>query len=211
VSSLLIALLGALLVPLFVGTWRTSLAGLGAQGLLMALIAWRLEANPSTFEDWLVLVDLVVVRGFVAPLALFTVLHRRKAPSRSDVIPPNLLSWTFALGLVLASFSFSETLVVDPGDPQTLVAVATAGVLLGFLVLATQSEPFGQMVGALRVENAIALLELGGEPGESSIPLRLGVIGVFCATVALYRWVLTAGVSGRAGSDPSPAGREPTL
>lgn len=188
-SPLLIALLGVLLLPLFVATWRTSLAGLSCQGFLMAWIAYRM-GPPAGASDWLTLADLVVVRGLWAPLALFGVLRMRDAPPRNDVIPPNLLSWATALAMILVAFTFSEVLVPENGQQQTLVAVATCGVLLGFLVLATQSGPFSQMVGVLRLENAVALLELGGERRHEALGLRLGQIAVVVLTIALYRGYL---------------------
>ncbi len=189
-SPLLVALLGVLLLPLFVATWRTSLAGLSCQGFLMAWIAYRM-APPVGASDWLTLADLVVVRGLWAPLALFGVLRARNTSARNDVIPPNLLSWASALAMVLLAFTFSEVLVPQSGQQQTLVAVATCGVLLGFLVLATQSGPFSQMVGVLRLENAIALLELGGERRQEALGLRLAQVAVVVLTIALYRGYLT--------------------
>ncbi len=201
-SPLLIALLGVLLLPLFVGSWRASLAGLGLQGLLLALIAYRLDPHTEGPGAWLRLLDLGVVRGLVAPLALHAVLRGQNTPSRNDVIPPNLLSWTLALAMVVVSFSFAEILVLDPGDERTLVAVTVAGILLGFLVLATQSAPFSQMVGALRIEYAIALLELGGERHEVPLALQIGIFAVFVGTVAFFRWYLVT---------LAPAPGEPTV
>ena len=211
-SPLLIALLGVLLVPLFLATWRASLVGLASQGVLMTLIAYRLCPHPSTPEEWLTLVDLALVRSVAAPLALYTVLHGRNAPSRNDVIPPNLLSWTVALGLVLVSFSFAEQLVPDSEEQQTLVAVASAGVLLGLFVLASQTAPFSQMIGALRIENAIALLVLGGARQESPLAISLALLGLSLVTLGLFRWYLRtvgAGDGAPPSADQSPEG--PTL
>ena len=191
-SPLLVALLGVLLVPLFVATWRTSLFGLGAQGLLMAFIAYRLDPEPRTAQAFILLAELALVRGLAMPLALYGVLRARNTAARNDVIPPNLLSWTIALAMVLASFSFAEVLVPDAGEQRTLVAVATVAVLLGFLVLATQADPFSQMIGALRIENAIALLELGGKRHELPLGLQLALLSVFIVTVAFFRWYLVA-------------------
>jgi hydrogenase-4 membrane subunit HyfE len=190
VSPLLIALLGAMLLPLFVATWRSSLAGLSVQGLLMTWIAYRAGARLTAPDDFVALADLVLVRTVGAPLLLYRVLRAQNAPARNDVIPPNLLSWTAALGLVLVSFNFSELLVRESGDQQTLVAVVVAGVLLGFLVLATQSDPFSQMVGALRIEDAISLLELGGERHHLPLGVHLGQVAVVVITVSLYGWYL---------------------
>jgi|JI10StandDraft_1071094.scaffolds.fasta_scaffold43818_2 hydrogenase-4 membrane subunit HyfE len=211
-SPLLVALLGVYLIPLFVATWRTSLFGLASQGLLMAAIAHRLEPALDTPAAWLTLFDLALVRGVAAPLALYTVLLARNAPARNDLIPPNLLSWTFALGMVLASFSFAERLVGEGGDQQTLVAVASTGVMLGFLVLSTRSGPFSQMVGALRIENAIALLELGGERHEQPLAIQVGMLGVFIATIAFFRFYLrTLDPRALAANEGATAPEGPTL
>lgn len=209
-SPLLIALLGILLLPLFVATWRMSLFGLSAQGLLMAWIAYRMGPPPSTAAEWLTLVDLVVVRGLWAPFALYGVLHAQKVQRRHDVIAPNLLSWTVALGMVVASFTFSEAFVVESGQQQTLISVAVAGVLLGFLVLATQSNPFSQMIGALRIENAIALFELGGARHHPPLGLQIAQTAVVVLTVVLYRWYLgMLGGSITPAEDGAP--EEPTI
>lgn len=211
-SPLLVGLLGVLLVPLFVATWRSSLVGLACQGFLMTLIAYRLHPHPSTPEDWLRLTDLAVVRTVVAPLALYAVLRGQNAPARNDVIPPNLLSWTLAFGLVLVSFTFAEQLIPVAGDERTLVAVASAGVALGFLVLASQSAPFSQMMGALRIENAIALLELGSTRHESPLAISLAVFAVFVTTVALFRWYLsTLGPHAGPAASQNPDAEGPTL
>jgi hydrogenase-4 component E len=189
VSALLVSLLGALVLPLFVATWRTSLFGLACQGWLMAWLFYG--AHGAAPANWLVLADLALVRGVWAPFALYQVLRRQRIASRNDLIPANLLSWFLALAAVLVAFRFSEILGSEQRD---LVAVTTAGVLLGFLVLATQSGPFSQIVGVLRIENAIALFELGAlEPATPAASLiQLGKISVFVLSVAFYRWYLTA-------------------
>lgn len=189
-SPLLITLLGVLLVPLFVSTWRASLFGLSCQGFLMAWVAYRLHPELHTASDWLTLADLALLRGVVAPWLLYRVLRSHDAPPRNDVIPPNLLSWTVALAFTLLAFRFTRGLVPD-GDERTLVSVAAAGVLLGFLVLATQSGPFSQIVGVLRIENAIALFELGGAHHHGSLWVRLGQVLIFVLSLVLYRWYLT--------------------
>jgi len=190
-SPLLVCLLGALLIPLFVATWRASLLGLACQGLIMAGLAIPELTPQASPHAWLTLFDLGAVRGLLLPVALYSVLRATAAPSRNDVIPPNLFSWTIALGMVLAAFNFSEALVREPGEAQTLVAIAIAGILLGFLVLASAAGPFSQMVGALRIENSIALLELSGEQ-RASLGLRIAMLGVFLATLAFFRWYLVS-------------------
>jgi len=209
VNPLLIALLGVMLVPLFVATWRTSLLGLSGQGLLMALIASSLIEGPSAVGDWITLVDLGLVRGLVVPVALYLVVRRQDVPARLDVIPPTLLSWSVALGMVLGAFNVAQILVTPAGEQQTLVAVATAGFLLGFLVLVSRGSTLSQIIGALRIENAIALLELGGGRHHADPIVQAGLLVVFVITVGFFRWYL-ATVPGRAVATPA-AVEGPTL
>jgi hydrogenase-4 membrane subunit HyfE len=191
-SPLLIGFVGVLLLPLFVATWRASLLGLAAQGLLLAVIAFELHGQPRGASDWLTLFDLAVVRGLFAPAALYGALRSIDAPPRNDVIPPNLLSWTFAFGGVLVAFNVGDVLVPESGDAQTLVSASISAVLLGFLVLATQAGHFSQMVGALRIENGIALFELGSARHHESVEIQAGQIAIFVLTVGLYRGYLAA-------------------
>lgn len=189
-GPLLITLLGMLLIPLFVGSWRTSLISLAAQGVLLAWVAYRLRPDLDTASDWITLFDLVIVRTIAAPIALYQVMRAHRVPARQDVIPPNLLSWTLAFGIVMIGFNLADLLVPETGDQQTMIAVAAAGLLLGFLILSTQAGPFSQIAGALRIENAIALFELCGRHHDQPIAIELGQVIVFMITVALFRWHL---------------------
>lgn len=208
-SPLLMGLLGVMVIPLFVATWRSSLLGLSCQGLLLAWAAYRLRPHLHSLETWLTLTDLVLVRGIAAPLVLYRLLLSQKRAARDDLIAPNLLSWTLALGLVLAAFNLSAALVPIEGDQRALISVATAGVLLGFLVLASQSTPFGQVVGALQLENGIALFELGGERHHGSLVTLGGQVTIVAGTLALYAWLLRGFSDGSAA--PAASQDEPTL
>lgn len=188
-SALLAILLGVILVPLFVASWRMSLAGLTAQGLLLACIACATLHEPPGTGDALRLLDLVVVRGLCAPVALGLVLRARRTPTRSDLIPPSILWWTIVLGTTLAAFDFAGVLVPVDGPGQTLVAVATVELLVGFLILSTQSGVLPQMFGALHLQNAIALLELG-EPHPPHAARQLLQTAALLATLVLFRWYL---------------------
>jgi hydrogenase-4 component E len=194
VSPLLMSLLGVLLLPLFIGTWRISLLGLASQGLLLGWIYLRLDPELDAPGAWLTLLDLVVVRGLAAPLLLDRIQRTNRVPARNDVIPPNLISWTLAIAAAFVGFSFADLLVPLAGDGQTLVAVAIAGVLLAFFVLASQSVVFSQIVGLLRLENAIALFELGAlataHGARPPLALQVGQLGAFVGTLALCGWHL---------------------
>lgn len=200
--SLLIAFLFVLLAPLFLANWRTSILGLSLQGVLLASMATRLHGGELTVANLLNWLDFGLVRGVVAPLMLYRVLLSRRAPDRNDVLPPNMLAWAAAVGVVILSFRLASMLVPVDGDDQMLVAVVSSGVFLGFLVLATQVGVFSQIVGVLRLENAIALFELGGHESGDYLGLRLGAALVFVASLALFRFYLVTA--------PLPAVVEPS-
>lgn len=186
-NPILIAFVGVLLLPLFVASWRISLLGLALQGLLMAWIRYDLDPALDSYTAWLGMVDLVLVRGLVAPIALYSVLRAQHATARNDVIPPNLMSWSLAIALLLVAFRFADMLVPLEGNSHSFVAGASAAVLLGLLVLATQVGPFSQMIGALRIENGIAMLELGGH-GDPL--MQTAQTAILIVTVLMFRWYL---------------------
>lgn len=185
----LLALMMVMLVPLFVGTWRVSLLGLSAQGFLMTWIAFRhgFHADAASIVE---LVDLLVVRAIVGPLVIHRELSRQKATPRNDLIAPNLLSWAVALGLLLVAFRFADAVVPIEGEAQTLVAVAVAALLVGLLVLSTRPSTFSQVIGVLRIEDAIALFELGDERAHVPLAIRAAQTAVLLASIFFFRWYL---------------------
>ncbi len=190
-TPLMAALLGAFLIPLFIASWRISLLGLACQGLLMAWMAFGRDPDPVSAQGLITFADFALLRGLALPMALYGVLHSHHVPLRNNVISANLLSWTLALGIVLLAFNFSALLVLDPGQPRYVVAVLAAGVMLGFLILATPSSGmFSQLVGALYIENAIAFFEQAGGNASEPIAVRLGQFAVVALTFLLYRWFL---------------------
>jgi hydrogenase-4 membrane subunit HyfE len=203
-SPLAIALMGALLIPLFATSRRSSILGLAAQGLLMAAIAWRGESTPDTLQSWIAFVDLALIRGVFVPFGLYTAQKGQSTSPRDEVISPNLFSWALVLGMVLGAFNLAERLIAESGEAQTLVALAISGVLFALFVLASAKEPFGQLIGALRLENSIALLELGGAH-HPAVLFQLVLLVLFGATFLVFRWYLgVLPASGEAAADNAP-------
>jgi len=190
VTGILIAFVIALLVPLFVSKWRTSLLGLALQGALLAAIAYRQHGFSISTTTAVTIVDLVVVRAVVMPGWLFVTLRRQNAPLRNDVIAPNLFSWAMALALVVVAFRTADVLVPAEGNEQSLVAVSTSAFLLGLFVLATARGMVSQVIGLLRVENAIALFELGTPSEHTSLAIRIGQTALMLVSVGFCRWYL---------------------
>lgn len=194
-TALLIAFLFVLLVPLLMATWRSSLLALALQGFLLGSIVLEGDATVSA-TTVIALVDLFVLRGLVAPLVLYVIMRHHRAPRRNNVLPANMLFWALAGGLVLLAFGFGGRLAPHD-EPQALhLAVAGSGLLLGLVVLASQGTVFSQMIGLLRIENAIALFELSSEHHLPPL-LQAGLSVVFLLTVVtlgvlLHRLGLTS-------------------
>lgn len=201
-TGILIALAIVLLVPLFVGTWRTSLLGLAIQGALMGAVAFRQRGVHLSLDTALTVIDLVAMRAVALPVALSLVLRRQNAPARNDVIAPNLFSWAMALALVVVAFRTADVLVPAEGDEQMLVAVASAALLLGLFVLSTARGTLSQIIGLVRVENAIALFELGSASDHESVSIRVGQTCVLLVSIGFYRWYL-AGLSREESVSPA--------
>ena len=106
------------------------------------------------------------------------------------------------------AFRLADVLVTTEGDSRTLVAVATSSVLLGLLILATRSGPFSQMLGTLRLENGIALFELGAPGHHEALGLRVAQVFVFACTVGFFRWYL---VHLHADESAAPVSERPVL
>lgn len=190
-TGILIAFVIALLVPLFVSKWRTSLLGLAVQGALLAAIAYRQHGFSISVSTAITIVDLVVVRTIVMPAWFFRTLRRQNAPLRNDVIAANLFSWAMALALVVVAFRTADVLVPVEGNEQALVAVSSAAFLLGMFVLATARGMVSQVVGLMRVENAIALFELVTPSEHTSLAIRIGQTAMMVMSVGFCRWYLT--------------------
>jgi hydrogenase-4 membrane subunit HyfE len=205
-TYLLLGYLVVVIIPLLAASWRVSLLGLALQGVLLGWVALKSQSELSA-TTLIVVVDVGVVRGIVAPWVLQRVLVRSNAPRRNDVIPANLFSWVLVAAIVFASFRFATRLsLVEAGNPMHLATV-TAALLLGMFVLASQNSMFSQIVGCLRIENAVALFELSASAHLPAL-LQLSLSVVFLLTVLLFARFLRGQLQ---SPQPLDAIEQPTL
>lgn len=209
-TYLLIVFLGVLLLPLLAASWRVSLMGLAAQGVLIGWIAVR-GAHAPTLATGLVVVDAIVLRAVLAPWILGRTLSSQNVPARNDVIPSNLFSWMLVAGIVFASFRLASALHGGARGSSLHVAVALVGLFLGFFVLSSQNGLVSQIVGLLRIENAIALLELDLHH-HFVLPVQVALLFVYLLTVVLCARFLRAELAPEATTTAgSVDDEEPTL
>ncbi len=198
-TSLLATFLVVAVVPLFTASWRWSFFGLFLQGALLGAIAWKRGAlhEPSGL---LLLADYLVLRAFVGPRVLWRVLSRQVAAPQHDIMPANLLFWTLTLVILLVSFSLGSHLEPDSRVLQMGVTVPAAALLLGFLVLAARNTTLGQVIGVLRIENAIALFEVGGGRHQPLV-VQVALTAIYAALLVVLRYFV---------AHPPPAAGEGT-
>jgi hydrogenase-4 membrane subunit HyfE len=207
VSYLLLAFLLSATAPLFLASWRPNLAALGLQGFVMAALLLE-RGFPATASGAVLLFDLLVVRAWLAPRYLWGILREQTAHKKeAEVIPASLLAWSFAGVAVILAFQLAEALAPDQGDETLRIAVAAAGLLLGFLLLAAHDRTFAQLIGALRIENAVALFEL--DPArETPLPVQLGLTLALVLSIGIFGQLLRQ-LGPTASASAPPGGEEP--
>lgn len=165
-------------VPLFAARWRVSLLGLALQGVLL----WRVSGGGGVADA----VDFLALRAVLAPALLWAAYA---GAERNDVIPANLWGWVAVGGLVLGAREFSLALGVDAAL-QAHLLVGTAALLLGFFVLASQDNVFSQIVGIVRIENAVAFLELGFGREHDALLVRAAEGMATAGSAVIAAWYL---------------------
>jgi len=183
---LLVAMLFAVMVPLFARTWRTMFIALGLQGLLMAIIALStLGSHSDDVAIWVLIADLALLRGIFAPVFLHRMVQGRARSPELELVPSNLVFWGIAVVIVVTALWFGAKIPpVDP-LPSLHLGVALTMVLLGLYVLTLQTRPLGQVIGALIIENGVVCLELL-LTHHVALPVELALTGVFIGSVLAF-------------------------
>lgn len=223
----LIALYALVLaLPLFFGSWRLALLGIGAQPALVFLLV-AAGAGPTQApthgavhgadpHGWVALVvlglDLLVVRALLGPWLLWRAVRHGagRQPGQPDdefeLFPGDLLHIVLAAALVVASVKFAWRLYPTDLGAAAHMACAAAEVLLGFFVVTQQRRVLGQALGMLTIENGAVLLEaLPGHHWE--LPVHAALTAVFVGLVLTVARFLRrdAQVSAPPGADEEAA------
>lgn len=153
-------------LPLFFGSWRLAIAGLGAQATLVLLIMLGGAHGEHPGVAALLVVDLGLVRGAIVPLLLARAAATALASgpvgangADQELFPGDLLHWIVAAALVALGIQLGVRL--SPGDLGEAAHVATAvtEVMLGFAIVAHQRTVLGQGIGMLTIDNGALLFE----------------------------------------------------
>lgn len=189
-SPVLLALLFVFVLPFLTVSRRVMLFGLFAQG---ALITWHYFArhvHHDPVESCLEVIDLVLVRGILAPWLLHRAFVSRKQRLGPGAQPKNVLSWGVLIALGLMVFQAAGVLEPTNSNTRLLVGIAGFGVVAGLVGLTTRTDAFGRVAAVIGIENAIALMELRSDLHHDLPVLQVGLIALILIAVLYYRWFL---------------------
>lgn len=178
-------------IPLFSGSTRLLLAGLAAQGVLLAALAYHLhgELTPAAI---VLLADLGLVRAVGVPVYLTRAARGAEHLVENDLLPANLFHWGLALAIGLVGFGFARRIYPNDLAATAALGAATTQVLLGLLLLSVRASPFAQALGTLAIENGLSLFELHCGL-HLPFAVQLGVAVVYAGIVILFGTTLRPG------------------
>ncbi len=186
-NDLYLAFVAAYFVPLLFQSWRVAILGLSTQGILLSCVP-ALHAHQWSGQVVFECVALFCLRGLLAPWLLyqFNGLGERSF----SLIGKNLFQWAGAALLLALAFILGNHLA--PNSPVEAMQVGTAAgcILTGMLILANQSQRFGQAIGLLTIESGMALVELLSEhamPFSVAIGVQVVFAGLLFTIVIFLR------------------------
>jgi hydrogenase-4 component E len=202
-AGLLDVAVGAVLVCALVTVWRRDLAAivttLACQGVALAVVVATVALHAHDGALGAVAAVVLILKGVVVPHLLRQVV-RIDPGSRESAPLVNVPTSLVAAGvlIVLAYLASGPLSALAHTDATRLVPLATATVLVGFLVMVTRRKAVSQIVGLLLIDNGVALsgfLLTAGVP----VLVELGVSLDVLLVVGVLR-VLSAALHRRHGA-----------
>lgn len=174
----------AVVVPVFFGKSRSAPFWLAAQG---AALAWNIGVRDALSVHTVVaLVEVLLLRTVVAPLAIRHTIQRRLEPNL-DLMPSNLFAWAIGVALVVLAFQFAAPARTD--RQALTLGVVGATVAVSLLLLSTNESPPAQFVAVLFMENGLALFE-SLQPEPWPVPVHGSLMLVSLLTVTVGTWLI---------------------
>ncbi|MDP9878693.1 hydrogenase-4 membrane subunit HyfE [Variovorax boronicumulans] len=181
----LILFLLTAVVSVFFAKIRSMPAWLAIQALALGWnsVAQHTELSPHALAA---LLEVVVVRGIIAPKLLRRAIRARMEPN-GDLMPSNLFTWAIAISLIVLAFEFGAPAMSD--RQAFTLGVVGATVAVALLVLSTNNSPPAQLVAVLFMENALALFE-SLLPRSWPLPVHLALSVIYLLTIGIGAWLI---------------------
>lgn len=136
------------------------------QGLLLAITAAVVGYGTGNHELYFSAVMTFLLKGLLLPWLLWRVIRRLHVHREVEPLMNSTLTMLIALGVTLFSFHIIQPIEkISELMTRDSMAIATACVLLGMLMMMTRKKAITQVVGFLAVENSLFFAAIGSTNG----------------------------------------------
>jgi len=136
------------------------------QGLLLAATAAVVAYGAGNEELYISALMALLLKGILLPWLLWKVIRKLHVHREVELLMNSSLTMLLALGITLFSFHIIQPIEkISHLATRSSMAIATACVLLGMLMMITRKKAITQVIGFLAVENALFFAAIGATNG----------------------------------------------
>jgi len=137
-----------------------------AQGVLLAVTAAVVAYGTDNNELYISAVMTFLLKGLLLPWLLWRVIRELHVHREVEPLMNTTLTMLVALGVTLFAFHIIQPIEkISQLMTRDSMAIATACVLLGMLMMITRRKAITQVVGFLAVENSLFFAAIGSTNG----------------------------------------------
>ncbi|MDQ6965359.1 MAG: formate hydrogenlyase [Mariprofundaceae bacterium] len=137
-----------------------------AQGFLLAMTAAVVAYGTDNYELYISALMALVLKGLLLPWLLWRVIRQLHVHREIEPLMNSTLTMLIALGVTLFSFHIIQPIEkISQLMTRDSMAIATACVLLGMLMMITRKKAITQVIGFLAVENSLFFAAIGSTNG----------------------------------------------
>jgi len=137
-----------------------------AQGVLLAVTAAVVAYGTDNNELYISAVMTFLLKGLLLPWLLWRVIRELHVHREVEPLMNTTLTMLVALGVTLFAFHITQPIEkISQLMTRDSMAIATACVLLGMLMMITRRKAITQVVGFLAVENSLFFAAIGSTNG----------------------------------------------
>jgi len=137
-----------------------------AQGLLLAATAAVVAYGTDNHELYISAIMALLLKGLLLPWLLWRVIRELHVHREVEPLMNSTLTMLIALGVTLFAFHIIQPIErISQLMTRDSMAIATACVLLGMLMMITRKKAITQVVGFLAVENSLFFAAIGATNG----------------------------------------------
>lgn len=136
------------------------------QGLLLAVTAALVAYGTGNDELYISAIMTLLLKGLLLPWLLWRVIRQLQVHREVEPLLNSTLTMLIALGVTLFSFHIIQPIEkISQLITRDSMAIATACVLLGMLMMITRRKAITQVIGFLAVENSLFFAAIGSTNG----------------------------------------------